>query len=268
MKPQEKETPSIRLGDVIIDPSYQCRTKINKYKIGEYYNVIKTKGYNPFPPIVIEEETNKVICGFTRMEAYMRLYDPDDTVPAIFASFKTVKERRIFSIRDNNHGEPLSSWDKDNLISLLYHDGATAEEISKELALPINRIEKIAGIFLVESKHSKHDTHNHDGKQKGLEKKEESKKEDRRPRKAAIAMVSGNPMPLKGGLQHLDGEKVSKKVYRNISEHYTGWNDCFLISQIRMRIDDKTINLNDEKVMAEFEQLFEKMTKVLGKQCN
>jgi len=248
----------IRLGDIVIDPTYQVRAKLDNTKqtISNYKAIIESYGYNPFPPIVVEKETNKLVCGFTRIEVYKKLYTPDDTIESYIVSFKNPKERLIYSIKDNNHGEPLTSWDKKNLIFRLNSLGMKTKEISKTLGWVTSNVEN----FLVKVKPLSSKTKT----------SKTSKESNITPLHPAIpelpfVIVSGKKKPVKGGLKHLFGKKISPKVYENICQHYTGWSCQYLASQLLMRCDDNTLNLSDPNTKGTLEELSLRILAILDK---
>ena len=96
----------IKLGDSVCDTQYQVRRKINSTTVNEYAEFMRNDVI--FPPMVLEEKTNKIICGFTRYEAYKKVFETDELISVVFKSFKKKKDLLIFAAKSNNEhsGQP------------------------------------------------------------------------------------------------------------------------------------------------------------------
>jgi hypothetical protein len=256
----KKKVSTIRLGDIVIDSSYQVRMQINKDRINAYHNVLKSnEPDNPFPSIIVETKTNKLVCGFTRIEAYRKYYSPDDEVPVEFKIFATEKERLIFSIADNSHGQPLGSWDKKNLFTKLKDLGATDEEISKLYGWPTDRIRRmVGGLYVVRTIAETELENEDDGVEEAI-----VDRGDSRGVLDAFVTVSGNSMPVKHGLGHLHGRVISSEVYDRMTTNYSGMHTHYHIKQLTMRIDDNTIDTNNTTTIELLRALSEKLDNLL-----
>jgi len=255
---QMKEREMIRLGDVIIDPSYQVRKKLSAHFSAEYAQLLRTRKENPFPEIVVEKKTYKLVCGFTRMDAYRKVYSPDTMVPVLFKSFKNSADRLFYAVADNStHGQRLDSFDKKDIILRLVQEGVSIKKISYILGWKIDKVSVYEGMVIV---------HKDPKRQIPLDIVDKKKVKDIPPRtekfKSHFAVVNGKPEPLKRGLEHLDNKVVSTEVYENIKEHYSGWNSNYHARQLIMMIDDKTINLKDEKTVEVLSELCRRLREV------
>ncbi|MFH1394929.1 MAG: hypothetical protein ABIH09_02095 [Candidatus Omnitrophota bacterium] len=256
---KKQENENVRLGDIIIDPSYQIRMKINLYSIAQYANAMKNGDI--FPPIIIEKKTGKLVCGFTRLEAYQQVFPPDTMVPAVYVDFKNDCERILFAAKDNNtHGQQLSTWDRKNIIDRLVKVGASAEYISRELNWKIDKVEKVAGIsvFTINAKDAedrKAEDHSTTGKEKDQKKGKKNAAASVTPIRPEINTTepyvviaeTGESKILKRGLEHIKGKTVSQQIYQYISTHYSGWTDRFHVEQLIQRFEYGLVNLKDEE---------------------
>lgn len=233
---QKEGGGTIRLGDIVIDPQFQVRMKINPHTVKKYADCMAMGDI--FPPVVIDKKNGKLVCGFTRYEAYTKAFTPDYLVPVSIIEFKDKKEIFKFAAEDNKfHGDPLSSWDKKNLISKMIQFKFTPEEISKSIGWPISRIESLAGMKVV--------VVGSDGDEKD-EDKPESKRSASQSRSMTVAMVDGQERVIKSGLSHMNGKEISQEVYNRIVENYMGMPGSFFANQILMRIEDGTLDIENE----------------------
>lgn len=228
----------IRLGDVIIDPSLQVRKRTNQKKVTEY--AIAMERGDEFPPIVIDSKSMKVISGFTRMEAYQRVFNADTKIPAVKQHFKNDNERYVFAVKENmKHGEPLQDWDKENAVFEMRRRGFSSENIALTVGWKIERVENVAGVRV----------------------KSFGSKPKAQPTKTV--KVNNEEMPLKNGLSHLRGQEVPGAVYENIENHYVGQSVAFLARQIIYRIDDNTIDTANDREIEMLNKLLDKLQNFL-----
>ena len=254
-----------RLGDVVVDPSYQTRMSINNLRVREYADCMRMG--DSFPPIVIEKQTMKVVCGFTRMEAYKDVFEPNHKIPVTTRLFADDKERILFAVADNrNHGEPFSVFDKKNLVCRLLQLKLPENVISKTLGWPLSKVGTLAGTVVV----------TFDGKKKKGKKGKNvttipaskvtvDEEEVKQSPLSSYCTVNGEAQALKGGLGHRNGTEISEEVYKNIAEHYVGWSGLFIIDQLIMRIDDGMLDLKHKKTVARLRLLCKKIRKIVGK---
>ena len=265
-----QKTKNVRLGDIVIDPTYQVRMKVDSRKVADYANAMKNGDI--FPPMIVEKKTGKLVCGFTRMEAYTRVFEPNGKVPGIAKMFKNDLERQFFAVDDNRrHGQPLDAWDKKNIACNLGLLGAPPEKISKVLGWSLK---KVQGFMLtVVSPPGKV------GKGEGSVESDKGKKEylsgqenetgvvlsdDDKVKLAPHVIVEGQPRVLRAGLDHLSGKVISVQVYENM-EHYSGWPDSHFISQILMRLNDGTFDLGNQKSVKSMQDLCKTFAGIIRK---
>lgn len=259
---------SIRLGDVLIDSKYQVRRRVETQKVSEYSTAMKLG--NVFPPIVIELETGKLLCGFTRYDAYLqsKMYGPNDKIPATWKSFSDEKSRVFFAAKENStHGYGLNAFDKINIIGRLHDLGATAEEISKALGWSFDRVaEGIDGrLTLIKDYDDEKETKKRGRSSKKLDVTKKASVDEDKPKWSAWVMVDGEAKPLKSGHLHLHKTVMTKEVYENMEQHYIGFGSdagMFVMGQLIMRIDDGTLNLSDDKVVKKLKTLKKKLNSI------
>ena len=243
-----------RLGDVVIDPTYQMRMKLNSNAVSKYAEFMRMGDI--FPPIVLEKKTNKVVCGFTRMEAYTKVFEPSKKIPCEVKTFKNELERQLFAVEDNaKHGEPFGTFDKKNIILRLIDSGMTKNnlsDISILLGMRISRIQDIYGMKIITLK---------GGKKTAKIAKEISEN----PTAAKLdphAAVDGEAKPLKRGLTHKHGTEMKAEVYEEVVEHYNGWPDSVVIDQLLLRIDNDLLDMS-KSVTKKLIELYNKLGNII-----
>jgi hypothetical protein len=100
-----KET---KIQDIVWDPSVYPRTKWNTATIDRYADALEAGAI--FPPIVIEEGTNRLLDGKHRLEAFKKA--ERKTIPAVVAAIPDGMTARYFAATlSATHGDRLSNAD-------------------------------------------------------------------------------------------------------------------------------------------------------------
>ncbi|MFB5623019.1 MAG: hypothetical protein ACE5RH_03405 [Nitrosarchaeum sp.] len=270
--PRKEKVTQMRFGDIILDNFYQVRSKVTttSSRMMEYVQYMKNG--DKFPPLVIDKSTNNVICGFTRYHAYDRAYkDPDMMIDVIIMDFKSDREKLTYATRDNaTHGQPLTSFDRKNIISRLSDLDCTPSELSSILGMSELQVKKY-GTFIMrpatkstaKNKNTKNKLNTKNVKVKNTKTNKIETKVDNE-NKAPVVYVNGEQKFLtKKALEHLDGQEISKETYDYIMESWVGRYDVSLINCLIDRIDYNLINLENENVIPKLQELVDKIQELI-----
>jgi len=86
------------------------------------------------PPVLVNKKDKRIVDGFHRRRAYIRVHGTDCEIPAEEMAFKTEAEMFLESMRRNGiHGKPLSTVDRIRCVSLGETLGLTVEVIAAVL---------------------------------------------------------------------------------------------------------------------------------------
>lgn len=133
-----------------------------------------------FPPLIIDRQ-GAIISGNHRYSAYLAEFGEDYEIEVIIKTYKTAAERIEDAIRDNaKHGNPLDGITRKRAVLILTELGRKPGEIANLLGVSVKRIEEMAGM--------------------------------------SVMIVGGGTHPLKRGLEHMAGKKVTPEEYE---EHRT-----------------------------------------------
>jgi hypothetical protein len=195
---------TMRLGDIIEDPEYQVRQRVDPVTVSHYAECMKNG--DTFPPVNVEQLTKKLVCGFTRLPAYRRVKDPDDHIPVRFMHFKNKKELLLFAAQDNaTHGKPYNNWDLANLAERLRSLGAKVDEIAGALKMSKSRAGELAGFDIVVV-----------GNRPVFK---EERFEGKRSPGTYKAIVDGEPKAIKDSLKYLHGTKLHPEAHEYQARH-------------------------------------------------
>lgn len=244
---------TIRLGDIIVDPTYQVRKRTSGHKVKEYAAAMRNG--DEFPPITVESGTMKVVDGFTRFEAYQREYGPDHKIPASVESFDKPGDRIAYAAKRNmQNGYSLDQWERENVVATLRAYGYKAADIAPVVNWTVERVDSYVGVIVST------------GKRKKTVKRDTPDQENVTNNTVVFNGPKGQEQAaLKGGLGHLRGKTVPRQVAENIRDHYTGNSARFIARQLLYRITDHTVNVDDPATMKELQELHAALGEFLAK---
>ena len=208
-----------KLMNLVIDPNIQVR-EVEDFTVSKYAQSMRAG--NVFPPLIIEEGTNRIICGNHRYTAYKRVYQPDYSVDVTTMKFGSEAELIRFAARDNAiHGKPMGTWDMKRVAIRLKELGDNHELIAETLSVPIEKVKKWEGMTVV-------------------------------------VIGNGNTKftaPVKNGLEHIAGIRVQEKDYDAHKSHDPGVPIKNMAAVISRHIQNGWVNVNDKKTLENLSEL-------------
>jgi hypothetical protein len=211
----------IELQNLVIDPSIQVRT-VNPQTVSTYRQAHRSGA--EFPPLIVENKTNRIVCGNHRYYVYKSELQPTDTIQCHAVTYPSEVDLIKHAAGDNaQHGLQLSTFDKKRIIVRLKSLGEDYDSISQVLAVPVKKVQELAGMTVVVV-----------GKKK---KKKYTRTE-----------------PLKRGLEHLQGKTVTEEQYAEHANKDRGVSAVSMASTLIRWIDNGWIS-NDELTMARMRRL-------------
>ncbi len=223
----------LKLSSIIEDYDYSVRKTIDSHTVNKYANNMKAGAQ--FPPLILEAKTKKIVCGFNRFNAYIKVFEPDHEVPVILKNYKSSKELFEEAVKDNTtHGMPLTRWDIQNIICRSEKLGFEFTTISKLLNMPEYTLEKIADktVLVIDSVGEKE--------------------------------VMPIKSKYKSGIDINKKGEITENEYQKISNHGSGWNIIFHLNQILMNLELKSF-IFDEKTKALMENTANELLKFIKK---
>lgn len=154
--------PSVKINTIQIDLAYYM-TRVEKPKelsfrgdsgdgnlnqeINNISKSIRLEGFRKDRPLIVEEGTNKLVCGFLRYFAALRYFKKDNitdqTVYVKYMSFESETDMLRFQMNENTngHGSALSSNDKQHIVRRLHSLGVVIDaEIGVQLKISLQTI--------------------------------------------------------------------------------------------------------------------------------
>jgi hypothetical protein len=151
-----------------------------------------------FPAVVVEQSTGRLVDGWHRHQVYLAKGIKD--IEAIGKSYLNDSDFFADAVQLNTeHGIPLTAYDLRNAVARLEKMGYQRDAISKVVKLPVDKIAEIS---------------------KGFGTSE-----------------SGDPVALKGGLSHMQGQQLSQQQI-TAQKHYGGHKAVFYVRQLILLLNE------------------------------
>jgi len=133
------KTQKIKLGDLVFDERLIKLRPINIFFVSQYRQAYR--GGHIFPPIIVEENTNRIASGNHRATAMIGEYGLDYEVKVIVKKYASKKALLEDFVKENiRHGCPIDGITKKRLSIALINEGASLEELAVLFGVPVKRI--------------------------------------------------------------------------------------------------------------------------------
>ena len=218
----------VKISDLVIDPKLVEIRSINPYYVSRYRQAMRVGAQ--FPPIIIEAETNRVVSGNHRVSAYLDEYGGGHVIEAIVETFPDEAAIiRRFAEENTRHGYPLSGISQRAIIHILLKHGDSPETIAPVLNIPVQKVNMLGQMSVLVV---------------GKNKRKEMK-------------------PIKHGLEHISGRKVSPKQYEEHRKSDRGVPLVHLARQIQRWIDNGWVDMTDMTTLSVLTDLYESLGKLM-----
>lgn len=226
-------TRQVKLSEIVVDPTIQVRN-VDSHTVSTYTAAMRAGA--KFPPLLLEEKTNRLVCGNHRYYAYKTVMEPDQKIDCELRKFSGEAEIIRTAAKDNStHGRPLDTFDRKRITQKLQAFGDTLEDIADLLNVPVSKVESWAGmkVFVIGKKGKS--TYRHEE-------------------------------PLKHGLEHLAGKEITEEQYEVHAKKDRGVPIVSQAATLTRWIDNGWIDEEDEKAIEALMALSDSLSAFLKKQ--
>ena len=192
---------------------------VNAFFVSRYRQAMRNG--DQFPPLIVEKGTNRIVAGNTRYEAYLAEYGEEKAVPCILKSYASPAELIEDAVRDNaKHGNPLDGISRRRAALRLAELGRDHEAIARLLGVSCKQVHEWGG---------------------------------------QVVIVRGTkaPQPVKRGLEHMSGQKVSVDNYKTHIKTDRGVPIAQQAKQLSRWIRNGWVDMTDPKTSAAIGELKE-----------
>lgn len=134
-----KKVVRMKAVELKFDYNLYARQRIDPYHVNEMVEGLKAGSI--FPPVVADSASKRIVDGFHRVRALLKLYKEQAEVDVFLKDYGSEAEMYEDAMKFNStHGRNLTSYDKAHCILRARELGLSDETISKALKLTTNRI--------------------------------------------------------------------------------------------------------------------------------
>ena len=174
------------------------------------------------PPIVIDAITKRVVDGFHRVRAYIRLYGENHKIEVIEKRYKSDAELFVDAMRFNNHhGAPLSAYDKAHCVLRAEELKITPDQLASALNITVDAIGEI-----------------------------------KTDRMGTIGVRGSLATPLKRTIRHMAGQRLTKQQ-EEVNGKLSGMPQRFYAQQLILILKSDLLDRENETLMKALVQLHE-----------
>ena len=205
----------LKAASLVLDFALYPRMEVESQHVTYIAQAIKA-GAN-MPPVVICKKTKRVVDGFHRIRATLRVGGKDASIDVLEKEYRSDRALFLDAMRYNaTHGRTLSTYDRTHCV-------LTAKELGIE-------VEEVAGVLHVEP----------------------AKLENLRVARSATA--DDLHVPIKQTIKHMAGRKLSKKQYE-ANRKLGGMNQRFYVNQIIMLIENGLLDMDQNDLLVKLKHL-------------
>lgn len=215
-------TKKVKVSDLILDFALYPRADVDAYNVSRLVEALE--GGAMLPAIIIDGKSFRVIDGFHRVRAFLKVFGADYEIECEVRTYKNEKEMLLDAIRCNSHhGRAMSSYDRARAMSKALEFGAQESEIAEALGIVPDRLSKIM------------------------------------EHRFSAASGKAGPQALKCAVKFLSGKKLTKDQIAAMPK-LGGWHALGYVNQVHLLIDNGMIDWANVPLMESLARLGEKIT--------
>jgi len=207
----------VPISTLILDYDLYPRASVDSQHVSHLIEALEAG--TALPAIVVCKKTKKVVDGFHRIKAYLRVYGDNAEIDVRFKVYKGEKDLFVDAVRFNAaHGQALHRCDR-----------VRCGQIAKRMRIGVDQIAEVLNI--------------------AIDQYRQLLKE-----RSAKSASTKEEVALKNTIKHMAGQKLTKKQ-EEVNKKASGMNVSFHVNQIVMLMDAELIDLEDEKLIGNLESL-------------
>jgi hypothetical protein len=199
------------VAELIEDFDLYPRTSVESYAIASICDAMAAGA--AMPPIVVCDDTKKIIDGLHRSRAKTRSDGPGATIKAEMRHYASDKERFLDAVKRNaSHGVKLDTYDRAHCAIIAERLGIAQRAIAEVLQVHMKKYKDIL------------------------------------KKRRGMAERSGRPIPLKKPLQHLEGCEFTE-AQEEASKKLMGMHQTQMVHQVIILIENDLLDMENEALV-------------------
>lgn len=215
------ETKEMRVLDLDRDMDFYPRSKLDGMNVSKLADALKVGA--ELPPVIADRKSLKVVDGFHRCEAHLRVYGDEAVIQVELRDYDDENELLLEAgLLNHDHGKALTSYDQDVFATKAQARGIPIERIAMTLSIPAEKLKRRLTI---------------------------SGPVERRP-----GIFDPKPVPLKRDFRHLEGQQLDQAALEALAKSQ-GAGVLYSARDVIRRVESNTINWENEGVRKTLAQL-------------
>lgn len=203
------------LSELVLDFEIYPRGSVDSHHVGEIAEAIRAGSV--MPPLVIEKKSKRLVDGFHRFKALMRLNEETWEVDCIEKAYANEAALFLDSMRYNAaHGRALTQHDKVHCLILADKLQISPEQVAEALRITTDRIGQLMT--------------------------------------NRIGTSGGRPIALKQTIRHMRGKALTPEQV-TANDKLSGMNALFYVNQLLTLIENDLIDQTNEELMQGLDKL-------------
>jgi hypothetical protein len=215
------------LSSLVLDFDFYPRGSVDSHHVNEIASAMQAGA--PMPPIVIDKKSKRIVDGFHRYRAYLRLHGEAFEIDCVEKDYANDKELFLDTMRFNaSHGRALTQHDKAHCIILAKQFRIQHELIAEALNITPDRIGVLTS--------------------------------------TRMGKVGAAPIALKSTISHMAGRNLTP-AQSTANDKLSGMQQSFYANQLITLIENDLIDAEDENLMRSLSRLADLLPRVLERKA-
>lgn len=214
---------AVKASSLVMDFDLYPREQVQSFHVKEI--TLALQAGVVLPPVVADRKSRRIIDGFHRVRANLRLYGPDAEIMAIMKTYESDAEMYIEAMTLNaSHGAKLSPYDRARCIAKSEELGIELTVVATALNTTLDRVTSI--------------------------------------RVEKFAIYHDEPRALKRTAAHLAGTRLTD-VQDNYVAKSGGMHQLFYVNQVTAMLEADTVDWENDKLVRGLRKMHDWLDKVL-----
>lgn len=217
---------NIKAADLVLDFDLYPRNSVDAHNVKHICDALAA-GID-LPPVIIDKKSKRVVDGFHRVRANLRLYGEDATVTVVEKAYKNDAAIFIDAMRYNaSHGAKLDQCDRTHCVLIAERLSIPAEAVAGALNMPVDKLSLLRMTRVATS-------------------------------------TSGLSIPLKRTIsKQFAGRRLNKRQVE-ANEKLSGMNQAFYVNQLIELLESNMIDTDDERLVDRLRHLSELLESIVA----
>jgi len=210
------EPTKVKVSELVLDYDLWVRLEARSVDIRDLVEALEAGA--TLPPIVADKKTKRVVDGFHRVKAHLKLYGPNALIPVILKEYASEQDMLLDAIRLNSeHGRKFSPYDRARCLAKAQELGIDIGDVAKAMNMTVEALGKL--------------------------------KAER------LGYFHSKPIVLKRTISHLAGDELTEEQVA-YNRQAGGSPPTFFVNQVIRMLESNSVDWDNEKLVSGLKRLY------------